>query len=70
MDKERCAFDLDDRCKALKEKTCLGCTFYKTKKELDEGREKAAMVIENLPPKYRSDIRHKYYGGRRAFKDE
>lgn len=70
MNKERCAFDGEDRCNALKEKVCFGCGFYKTKEELAEGRDKAAVKVAELEPELREHIRHKYYGGRRIFKDE
>ena len=69
MNKERCAFDKGESCKALKEKTCLGCSFYKTQQALDEGRDKAAIAVSNLAPKLRNHIRGKYYGGSRLFKE-
>lgn len=69
MDK-RCAFDGDDRCNALKDKVCLGCSFFKTKEELNEGRDKAAIRVAHLEKGERDHIRHKYYGGRRVFNGE
>ena len=69
MDKERCAFDRGEDCGALKEKVCLGCNFYKTQEELDEGRDKAAVRVAELEPVHRRNIGEKYYGGRRAFKE-
>ena len=68
--KENCAFFDEDGCNALKEMKCFGCRFFKTKEELKEGREKAAMKVAQLEPAIREHISHKYYGGRRAFKDE
>lgn len=70
MNKEKCAFDREEKCAVLKEKLCFGCSFYKTKEELKEGREKAAKKVSQLEPALQEHIRHKYYGGRRAFKDE
>ena len=70
MAKEICAFDREEKCAALKEKICFGCSFYKTKEELMEGREKAAIRVSRLEPTYRRNIKDKYYDGRRAFKDE
>lgn len=72
--KKDCAFYDEDRgeirCNALGEMKCLGCRFYKTKEELKEGREKAAKKVAQLEPELQEHIRHKYYGGRRAFKNE
>jgi hypothetical protein len=70
MDKEICVFDREEECAALKDKFCLGCSFYKTKEELMEGRDKAAIRVSRLEPTHRRNIKDKYYDGRRAFKDE
>ena len=67
---DKCGFDYGDSCKALSEKICLGCSFYKTKEEIAEVRDKAAVAVANLEPKLKNHIRKKYYGGRRVFKDE
>lgn len=67
MNKERCAFDRGEDCGALKDKVCLGCSFFKTQEELDEGRDKAAIKVSQLEPKLRNHIRNKYYGGRRIY---
>ena len=40
MNKEKCAFDRIDKCVALKEKQCKGCTYYKTADQLSADREK------------------------------
>lgn len=69
MNKERCAFDYGESCKALKDKVCLGCSFYKTQEELDEGRDKAAKRVSELEPVHRRNIGDKHYGGRRVFKE-
>lgn len=68
--KKDCAFYDEDRCKALNEMKCQRCRFYKTKEELQEGRAKAAKKVAQLEPELKEHIRHKYYGGRRVFKDE
>lgn len=65
----KCAFDRGLECAALKDKVCIGCSFFKTKEDLMEGREKAAMKVAEIEPTHRRNIREKYYGGRRAFKD-
>lgn len=66
----KCAFDDGVRCTALKEKECRGCSFYKTKEELQAGRDKAEALVSKLDLRTKNHIREKYYGGRRAFRDE
>lgn len=63
-----CVFDNEDKCRALNEKDCIGCSFYKTKEQLIEGREKAEMRVSQLEPELRQHFIHKYYGGRSIFK--
>ena len=60
----KCAFDFEDSCKALKEKNCRGCHFYKTQEELEKGRRDATQKVSKLSPEERNYIRHKYYDGR------
>lgn len=67
---EKCVFDMGDKCKAMTKKKCLCCHFQKTAEELEAGREKAAKKVSQLEPALQEYIRHKYYGGRRAFRDE
>lgn len=64
----KCVFDEEDKCRALNEKDCDGCRFYKTKEELTEGREKAAERIAQLAPEHRDYIRRTYYGSKTTFK--
>ena len=55
-----CAFDKDTFCSALTEKRCVGCSFRKTREELDAGREKADDRIAALPEEQQEHIRFKY----------
>ena len=64
----KCVFDNEDSCRALKEKDCLGCSFFKTEEALKEGRNKAAIRASQLEPEFQLHTRHKYYGGRSIFK--
>lgn len=65
----KCVFDNKDSCRALKEKDCLRCSFYKTEGELKEGRDKAAIRVAQLDPEFQNYIRFKHYGGRSIFKE-
>lgn len=56
-----CAFEKGNICTALREKTCKGCTFMKTKEELIEGRKRAMDRIHNLPNPKRYYIIHTYH---------
>ena len=58
---EKCAFDNEDKCKALTEKKCLGCKFRKTEEELQSGREKARGRLESLPMEEMLHIKNKYH---------
>ena len=58
---EKCAFEDGKACAALKEKQCICCAFRKTKEELQEGRLKAAKLVEALPTAKRLHISRKYY---------
>ncbi len=58
---DKCAFDGELDCRALREKKCAGCSFYKTEGELLEGREKALDRIANLPKDKRAHILRTYY---------
>jgi hypothetical protein len=60
----KCAFDRDDFCIALREKSCLHCSFYKTEESLKEGRVKAEERISSLPLETRTHIFRKYNKGR------
>ena len=56
-----CAFDCGNKCKALEEKQCKGCTFYKTTEELEKGRQKAEKRIRSLSTIIQTHVRRKYY---------
>ena len=58
---DKCAFDRDDMCTALDEKSCLGCRFRKTEQELYEGRVKAADRLDSLSKRQKIHIARKYY---------
>lgn len=62
---ENCAFSREDGCAALMIKQCIlgkPCSFFKTRKGLEEGRAKAAARIATLPAEEQAYIRGKYYG--------
>lgn len=61
----KCAFDVEKRCSALKEKCCEGCHFRKTNEELIKGREKAKERVDSLPKSLKEHILIKYYNQRR-----
>ena len=56
-----CAFEKGDECKALKEKNCKGCPFFKTEEALDRGRQKALERIRSLPKAESHRLHRKYY---------
>ena len=60
----KCAFDRDDFCSALTEKSCTHCPFFKSEERLKEGRRKADERIERLPLATRTHIFRKYNKGR------
>ena len=57
----KCAFDREDKCTALREKQCDGCRFRKTEQELNDGRQKAIDRINNLPYSKQIHITRKYH---------
>ena len=61
----RCAFDIDtNTCFVLIEKKCLGCSFYKTTKHVNQSRAKAAKRLAELPGGYiLQEKYHKNYVG-------
>ena len=65
----KCAFDRTTLCTALVEKKCHGCSFRKTREELDEGRERAAYRINKLPEEQRDRIDRKYKVSYREWDD-
>lgn len=60
----KCAFDKDDFCSALTEKSCSNCPFFKSEERLKEGRRKAEERIDRLPLATRTHIFRKYNKGR------
>jgi hypothetical protein len=59
---KECAFDNGaTKCKALSEKKCEGCRFYKTIDQVFAGRQKAEKRIRSLPPTAQAYIKRKYY---------
>lgn len=65
-----CTFNKEGTCSILRSKNCKKCSFFKTEKELQEGRAKARESIEALPPQQLADIIAKYYGsGNRYYKE-
>ncbi len=63
----KCAFDCHGKCTALNEQKCIGCNFYKTEEELQEGRDKAVARVMKLEPEFKRYVREKYYGDRRRY---
>ena len=57
-----CAFKKDKGCTVLNRDTCKGCTFFKTERQLEEGRKKARERVNSLPDEVKHHIKHKYYG--------
>ena len=57
-----CRFAKESGCSILNRKNCEGCSFFKTEKEMREGRSKAMARIETLSPEHSHSIKEKYYG--------
>lgn len=57
----KCVFDHGRNCMALTQKSCDGCSFYKTKSEAEDGRKKAKIRIASLSDDERAYIMGKYY---------
>lgn len=62
----KCAFDGEDKCLVLLEKSCEKCSFFKSKQKLIEGREKAEKRLKSLSDKKQSVIYDKYYSKRQV----
>ena len=58
-----CALMRGGKCSSLRRKNCNGCTFFKTEKQLREGRQKARERLEALPDDDKKWIKDKYYRG-------
>lgn len=48
------------KCRILNNTECIGCAFYKTKKDLETQREKCRNRIKTLPMQTRAYIEDKY----------
>ena len=58
---DKCAFDKSKEiCAILTCKNCLACGFYKTKREVIEGRAKAMERLNSIPGGF--ILQAKYYG--------
>ena len=57
-----CTFARERGCTILNRNNCDKCSFFKTEKELREGRAKAMERIEALSPEQSHSIKEKYYG--------
>lgn len=44
----KCVFDQNGECTALEKKKCFGCSFFKTERQLIEGRRKAEERLKSL----------------------
>lgn len=64
MGRPICAFDNGNSCLVLNEKTCSGCTFYKTEEQLNEGRKKVDRLLKRLPPEQQRHYDEKYHNTR------
>ncbi len=62
-EKQPCHFDDGNFCKALREKKCTGCSFYKTDAEYEDGIAKAKRKLSAryLIPAQRIRIRNGDY---------
>lgn len=60
---EKCFAETGNYCKALKERQCEGCNFYRTRKEVEFSRDRAIKRIDSLPKTTRMYIYDKYFKG-------
>lgn len=58
---EACAFNKNNKCSILSEEKCVGCSFFKTAWDLEEGRAKAKQRIDSLSAEAKQSIMDKYY---------
>jgi hypothetical protein len=59
-----CFADYGNGCKALTVKKCKGCSFFKTREEVREGRIKAIQRILSLDKETRDFIIETYYNSK------
>ena len=57
----QCVFYNGKTCKALKDKKCKGCRFFKTTIQHIESQERARKRIDSLPIEKQIHIKAKYY---------
>lgn len=57
----KCFAEDKNKCIALKIKDCKGCNFFKTKQEVEEGRNKSIERINSLDNQTRNSIMDIYY---------
>ena len=63
---EKCAFDSDQGCDILNEKRCSKCSFYKTPKQVEEGRKRARELLnKKYLPAERDALCRRYYSCRK-----
>jgi len=58
---DKCFAKDKNKCIALKIKNCEGCNFFKTKQEVEEGRQKTIERINSLDEQTRNNIMDIYY---------
>lgn len=46
LETEKCYFDVNGKCSALKSKECEGCKFRKTKEEFEAAQQAALEALE------------------------
>lgn len=64
---EKCAFDVEEeKCSALTCKKCDGCSFYKTKTQVEEGRRISEERLDSI--RGGLNLYKKYYCGESSFK--
>lgn len=57
----KCVFYNGKTCRALKEKKCEGCRFFKTTTQHMESQERARQRVDSLPIEKQLYIKEKYY---------
>ncbi len=65
MDGENCFAYKNGKCNALSVKKCdcEGCSFFKTRKQIQEGQWRVFRKINSLDPALKKNIMDLYYGG-------
>lgn len=60
MERQTCAFNHGRGCGATTRDNCEGCTFFKTREQVAESREKSERRLKSLPDEQRMHIGIKY----------